>query len=70
VAAVSLCRECEVVLWRGHETCPCCSARRPAVRVRVASRPSPARSVLGALCLATTAPAAVAADALLRRLVG
>ena len=70
MAAVTLCRECEVVLWRRHDACPCCLARRPAARVRTAASASPARLVRHALSVAATGPAALAADHVLRRLVG
>ena len=71
--AVSLCRECEVVLWRRHEACPRCRARRPDLRGRAAVHASPAsaaRVVRRVALGAATAPAALAADDVLRRLVG
>lgn len=66
-----LCRECDVVLWRTHETCPSCSARRPALAVRTLAprrgRHTAAVLTAGALLVL---PALMAVDRLLLQLLG
>jgi hypothetical protein len=70
---VRLCRECDVVLWRAHESCPRCGARRPRLPVRKhgPGRDGQARrvalTVAGAAC---AVPASLAADEVLRQVLG
>lgn len=65
-----LCRECEALLWRRHESCPTCRAQSPAAgAVTELVRRAPRLDVL-AVVLAASAPLAlVAADEALRRLL-